>query len=210
MSVKRLLMVALLAATATSLVASAQENQISGLIGRTFVSDQGILNANFTNPTVHFGNGLTFEANYGRHLLGQGFTRLYVEVPAEFNFDEDLNAGANVIPESYKSIFVAPSARANFFAMTAINPWLSFGGGFGHFSESSNLVFGGPNPGKTGTTTGVLQFGAGLDVRFKPRWMVRGGIRDFWTGTPELNVDTGKSRQHNYFVGGGIVWLFGK
>lgn len=210
MSVKRLLMVAFLTVTATSLIASAQENQLSGLIGRTFISDQGIIGANFTNPTVHFGNGLTFEANYGRHLLGQGFTRLYVEVPAEFNFDEDLNAGANVIPENYKSFFVAPSARANFFAMTAINPWLSFGGGFAHFSESSNLVFGGPNPGKTGTTTGAMQFGAGLDVRFKPRWMVRGGIRDFWTGTPELNVNTGKSHQHNYFVGGGIVWLFGK
>ena len=206
---KRLLMVAFLTVTATSLVACAQENQLSGLIGRTFISDQGIIGGTPPNPAVHFGNGLTFEVNYGRHLLGQGFTRLYVEVPAQFNLDEDLN-GPNAVPESYKSFFVTPSARANFFAMTAINPWLSFGGGFAHFAESSNAVFFGPNPGKTGTTTGALQFGAGLDVRFKPRWMIRGGFRDFWTGTPELNVDTGKSRQHNYFVGGGIVWLFGK
>jgi hypothetical protein len=25
---------------------------------------------------------------------------------------------------------------------------------------------------------------------------------------PQLNVDTGKSRQHNLFVGGGVVWHF--
>jgi hypothetical protein len=35
-------------------------------------------------------------------------------------------------------------------------------------------------------------------------------MRDFWSGTPNILVDTGKSRQHNYFVGGGVVWRFGK
>jgi hypothetical protein len=198
MSVKRLLLVVSLTVIATSLIASAQENQLSGIIGRTFVSDQGIKGANFENPTVHFGNGLTFEANYSRHLLGQGFFQLHGEVPFVFNFDQDLNAGANVIPESYKFFFVTPAARVNLFANTAIQPWFSFGGGFGHFSSSSNLVFGGDNPGDRGSTTGVLEMGFGLDVRFKPRWMVRGGVRDFWSGTPNLNV------------GGGIVWLFGK
>jgi hypothetical protein len=37
---------------------------------------------------------------------------------------------------------------------------------------------------------------------------VRGEARDFWSGVPQLNVDTGKSRQHNYFVAAGIVWRF--
>ena len=210
MSVKRLCIVAVLAVLATSWNAVAQENQLTGIIGRTFVSDQGIKGVSFSNPIVHFGNGLTFEVNYGRHILGQGFTRLSFEVPAAFNLDQDLATGANVIPQSYKSIFVTPALRANFFATTAIQPWVSFGGGFGHFSESSTLLFGGPNPGKTGTTTGVMQMGFGLDVRFKPRWAVRGGVRDFWSGKPSLNVDTGGGRQHNFFVGGGLIWFFGK
>jgi hypothetical protein len=96
----------------------------------------------------------------------------------------------------------------NFFPGTAVSPWLSFGGGFGHFSESSTLVFGGANPGKTGTTTGVLQAGVGLDVRIFGRFSLRGEARDFWSGIPQLNAITGNSRQRNIFVGGGIVWHF--
>lgn len=124
------------------------------------------------------------------------------------NPDEDLNFGMNVIPASYSSFFVTPAARANLFASTAISPWVSFGGGFGHFSESSHLVFFGSNTGQRGTTTGVYQIGAGLDVKVHGKLSLRGEVRDFNSGVPQLNVDTGKSRQHNYYVGGGVVWRF--
>lgn len=210
MFVKRFWLVVLLAVMTHVRTASAQENQVSGLIGRTFISDQGIPGATFTNPIVHFGNGLTFEANYSRHVMGSGFSRLWLEVPAEFNLDQDLATGANVIPEGYKSIFVAPSARVNFFSMTAISPWVSFGGGFAFFKQSSQLLYGGANPGDSHTVTGAIQAGAGLDVRFHPKFSVRGEVRDFWTGVPDLNVKTTNSHQHNYFVGGGIVYHFGK
>ena len=55
-----------------------------------------------------------------------------------------------------------------------------------------------------------MQIGIGLDIRLKPRFTFRGEARDFWSGMPDILVDTGKSRQHNYFVGGGVVWRFGK
>lgn len=210
MFVKRFWLVALLALLTHVRTALAQDNQVSGMIGRTFISDQGIPGANFFNPTVHFGNGLTFEGSYARHVLGDGFTRLWLEVPVEFNLDQDLATGANVIPNSYKSIFVAPSARVNIFATTAISPWVSVGGGLGLFKTSSSLLYGGNNPGKGTTTTGALQIGGGLDVRFHPKWSVRGEVRDFWTGVPNLNVKTTNTRQHNFFVGGGIIYHFGK
>ena len=125
------------------------------------------------------------------------------------NPDEDLHAAQNLIPKQYSSFFVTPAARLNVFPDQAVSPWVSYGGGFGHFSESSTLLFGGlPNPGKTGTTTGVLQAGVGLDVRIFGHFSLRGEARDFWSGVPQLNVNTGKSRQHNIFVGGGIVWHF--
>jgi hypothetical protein len=54
----------------------------------------------------------------------------------------------------------------------------------------------------------VFQIGLGLDVHLLSSLSVRGQVRDFYSGVPELNVDTGKSRQHNYFVGGGVVWHF--
>jgi hypothetical protein len=49
----------------------------------------------------------------------------------------------------------------------------------------------------------------GLDVRVKPRLIIRGEARDFWAGEPDFPLSpTGKSRQHNYFVGGGVMWRF--
>ena len=83
---------------------------------------------------------------------------------------------------------------------------MSAGGGFGYFKENSTLEFGGTNPGETGTTTGIFQVGVGLDVKLFSRLSVRGEARDFFAGVPQLNVDIGKSRQHNFFVGAGVVF----
>jgi hypothetical protein len=192
--------------------ASAQDekNEVTGMIGRIFISDQGITgpNAPTINPFVRSGNGLTFEANYARRLLATPIFAVSGEVPAAFNLNEKLNSGGPVVPTSYKQIFVTPSVRLNLFPETAVSPWVSLGGGFGHFSESSNLIYSGTNPGGS-TTSGVLQTGIGLDVKAWRRFSIRGEVRDFWSGTPDLPLaDTGKTRQHNYFVGGGVVWHF--
>jgi len=187
---------------------AAQKNEVSGILGRTFIADQGIQGAPSYDPNLRFGKGLTFEINYTRRFMGTNLWSVAAEVPFVVNVDEDLHAAQNLIPQSFSSYFVTPAARVNLFPVTAVSPWVSFGGGFGHFSEGSKLEFGGVNPGKTGTTTGVLQAGVGLDVKLTRRFSVRGEARDFWSGVPELNVTTGKSRQHNIFVGGGIVFHF--
>jgi hypothetical protein len=150
MVLQRLAIAVLATATILGTGAAAQDkNELAGSIGRTFVSNQGVPGANFFDNEIHFGNGLSFEVTYGRRILGspESLVTLTFEVPFVVNPDEDLNFGMNVIPESYSSFFVTPAARANLFASTAISPWVSFGGGFGHFSESSNLVFFGTNTG---------------------------------------------------------------
>jgi hypothetical protein len=204
MSLKHLTVAVLLAACTLVPHASAQKNELSGLLGRTFISDQGIIGGTFFDNNVHFGNGLTFEANYARRVLGAGITSISVEVPFVFNWDQELRSDAVEIPKSLKMYFLTPSARLNIFSESAVSPWVSFGGGFGHFSGGSTLS-GVPTD---STTTGALQAGVGLDVRVFHSFSVRGEARDFWSGVPQLNVDTGKSRQHNYFVAAGIVWRF--
>jgi hypothetical protein len=191
-----------------------EKNELTGIIGRIFISDQGITgpNAPTVNPVIHSGKGLTFEVNYARHLVGGDVYSLSGEIPAVFNLDEDLNAGGPVVPVDYKQIFVTPALRANLFPATSFSPWVSFGGGFGFFSENKNLLYYGTNPGGS-STTGVIQGGIGLDVRpFGHRmrhFSIRGEARDFYSGTPKLPLaDTGKTRQHNYFVGGGLIWHF--
>jgi hypothetical protein len=98
-------------------------------------------------------------------MIGEGFLSVDLELPFVFNPDEDLHAALpNRIPEQYSSLFVTPAARLKVFSDQAISPWVSVGGGFGHFGESSTLLFGGTNTSTKGTSTGVFQAGLGLDV----------------------------------------------
>ena len=197
-----------------SAAAQDEKNELTGIAGRIFISDQGITgpNAPTVNPVIHSGKGLTFEINYARRLFGTEVYSISAEVPAVFNLDEDLNAGGPVVPVDYKQIFVTPAVRVNLFPATKVSPWVSFGGGFARFSENKNLLYYGTNPGGS-STSGVIQGGLGLDVspferRFR-HFSFRGEVRDFFSGTPSLPLaDTGKTRQHNYFVGGGLIWHF--
>ena len=208
MSLKRLTVALMVSVCAFAAHAAAQKNEVSGLVGRTFVSDQTITGSTLTDNKLRFGNGASFEGNYARRVMGGGLLSLSVEVPVVVNPDEDLHAAApSTVPESYKSYFVTPAARLNVFPDLAVSPWVSVGGGVGHFTQSSNFLFGGKNTGKA-TTGGVFQAGVGLDVRFFRRFSLRGELRDFWSAEPQVNVNTGNSRQHNLFAGGGIVWHF--
>ena len=213
MSEKRMLLavLAVLVIFRVSAVAQDEKNELTGIIGRTFISNQGIIgpNAPKTEAVIYSGKGLSFEVNYARRLFVTEIFSISGEVPAMFNLDEKLNSGGPIVPISYHQIFITPAVRANLFPTTAVSPWVSFGGGFGHFSENKNLIYdGGPNPG-TSTTSGVIQGGVGLDVRILHRFYMRGEARDFWSGEPDYPLaDTGKTRQHNYFVGGGIMWRF--
>jgi hypothetical protein len=202
MSLKHIAIGALVAVCTFVAQAAAQKNELSGIVGRTFISDQGIPGAPSYDPDLRFGKGLTFEVNYARRIMGGEVLSLALEVPFVVNPDEDAHTYTNPVL-GYSSYFVTPAARLNFFPEQAVSPWISFGGGFGHFSASSI-----PNLSNTGNTTGVLQAGAGLDVRIFGHFSLRGEARDFWSGVPQLEVNTGKSRQRNIFVGGGIVWHF--
>ena len=209
MSAKRLVLIAFLAVCTTAPMATAQKNELSGLIGKTFISNQGIQGSTVSDSLLRFGNGLSVEANYARRVMGTELLSLALEVPFVLNPDEDLHAAVpNRVPENYKSFIVTPAARVNFFPEQGVSPWLSLGGGFAHYTPDSTLLFGGPNPGKGGSTTGVLQAGFGLDVKLVKSFSLRGEVRDFWSGVPPVNVNTGKSRQHNFWVGGGILWRF--
>jgi hypothetical protein len=212
MSEKRFWIAAVLVLTALVATSAAygqdEKNEISGMLGRTFVSDQRIVGATYINPFVRTGKGLTIEGDYARRVWVTPLYSISGEVPVVFNPREKLGSGGDVVPASYKSFFVTPAARLNLFPTNAVTPWVSFGAGIGHFSESDNLNYFGTNPGKS-TTSATIQGGVGLDVRLKHRLFLRGEARDFWSGEPNYPLAaTGHSRQHNYFVSGGVMWRF--
>jgi len=198
-------------AFAASAGAQTERNEIGGMLGRIFISDQGIKNATFFDPIIHSGKGLTVEGEYARRLIVAPIWSISIEGVVMYNPDEDLNAGEfghAVVPTDYKQLFVAPAARVNLFPTTAVSPWVSLGAGIAHFSEGKNLIYGDKNPGKS-TTSAVIEAGLGLDVKVWKRLSVRGEVRDFYSGEPDFPLaPTGKSRQHNFFVGGGVFWRF--
>jgi hypothetical protein len=208
----RKLVIAALLLLAGALTAFAQEekNELAGTIGRTIISDQVTPDTSIPFHTVHFGHGTSFDVNYSRRLRKYFWGELSAEVPVIINLDEDLNYGSNQIPKEYSSYFITPAARVTFIPDLAFSPWLSFGGGFGIFHSSDKLLYFGANTGDRTEVTGVLQGGIGFDVRL-PRphnLLFRFEARDDWSGVPPLNIDTGRTRQHNYYVGAGAVVRF--
>ena len=199
----------LLAATAF-LTAQEGKNEIEITVGRTFISDQGVAGAPTPYPIVRFGKGFSFQGNYARKLRDYGWGALSVEVPVIFNPDEDLNFGLNQIPRDYSSVFVTPAARVNFIPDFGVSPWVSFGGGIAHYTASKDLLFFGTNSGHRVDNSGALEAGIGFDTKIPGVSFIkfRFEARDIWTGEPPLNVNTGHTRQHNYYVGGGAIFRF--
>ena len=209
MSAKCLAVTALLAGCVILPEAVSQKNELAGTAGRTFISSQTITGSTAADNQLRFGNGFSFEGNYARRVMDLALFSVSLEVPVVFNPDEDLHAALPTrVPESYRSFFVTPAARINLFPDLGVSPWGTIGGGFGHFTASSNLLFGGNNPGSRGSTTGVFQFGGGLDVKLMLHFKLRVEARDFLSGVPPVNVSTGNSHQHNLYVAGGLMWQF--
>jgi len=215
MSAKRLLgMVVPVVFLASSVLGQVNEAAFTG--GRTFVSTQSILSppAGDPNPTIHFGNEESVAFDYARFLTSRKVFGLYAELPLAIYFRMDLNTGANQIPKDIGALFLTPSVRLNIFSGDSVTPWVSVGGGYGRFRYAPGLNFFGPSQESGGGNTGVVQFGGGLDAWIWHRWGARGEVRDFYSGEPDLSalpsepVNTRNSRQHNYYVGVGIIHRF--
>jgi hypothetical protein len=185
-------------------IALAQVNEFSITAGRTFVSTQTVP---ITGLPVHFGNEESVEFNYGRLLKSHSLFGLYAELPVAIYPRMDVNYRTGTTPKDIGALFVTPSVRLNIFSGDSVTPWVSVGGGYGRFRVAPVTLYENPNPG-SGSNTGVVQFGTGLDVWVWHSWGARFEARDFYSGAPNLNVDTGRSRQHNYYVGLGVVHRF--
>jgi hypothetical protein len=205
MSAKRL---AILVVPVLALVSSAfaQVNELAVTAGLTFVSTQTVPS---TGLPIHFGNASgSVVASYARQLKSFKTFGLYAELPVGIVPRMKLNYYYDQVPKNIDALYVTPSVRLNIFSGESFSPWISAGGGYGRLWQSYNLIWSGTNPGPTGSNTGVVQFGAGLDVWVRHGWGARFEARDFYSGTPDLNVDTGRSRQHNYYVGVGVTHRF--
>src|SRR5580698_10237161 len=95
-----LFVTALLAASAA---AQDEKNEVGAIFGRTFISDQGIQNASYFDPVIHFGKGLSFAGEYAHRFWVTPIYSLSGEVVGMDDRQTKLNAGAYpnaVVPTS--------------------------------------------------------------------------------------------------------------
>jgi hypothetical protein len=181
-----------------------QKNEISAMFGRTFVNDVEVKNSPWD---LNVGENFTFEVNYARRIRDIKYVAFRVEVPLVIVPGQHLNYITDVVPKDYRSYFLTPALRGNFFPNKVLSPWASVGLGFAHFDPNAMLLYYGVNPNKTANTVAAPQLGLGLDVKLTRQLSLRTAWRDFYAGTPHVNLDTG-SRRSNYFIGVGGTFRF--
>jgi hypothetical protein len=192
-----LFLLLIVAGVVPSLFAQANEIALTG--GGDFVSNQ--------NSSVQ--TSWAIEGSVAHRLISAPLIGLYGEIPvaAAFNSKPKVNsacaavfpppAGCITQPVNYSSLFVTPGLKLR-IGGPGLAPYVVVGGGIGHFSPSGS---------QGSTTTGVVSYGAGLDITVLPIIGLRGEVRDFNSGFPTFGGG-GSGRQHNLFATAGIVLRF--
>ena len=187
-------------------VASAQKNEIGLLLGGLKTG-----NKDFQLPAgqLQIGAGLTFQANYAHRLVDFGVASLYVEVPFLATPSTDVRSANVFVPQNYASLFITPGLKLKILPHSKITPFGAVGGGYARLTASKSLINNQPNnAGALGANHGAFDFGGGVDVRVFRFLAIRGEVRDFVTGKPNLNVQVQQGAQHNVVGSGGIVLRF--
>jgi Outer membrane protein beta-barrel domain len=154
-------------------------------------------------------NAFAIEGNIGARLGSAPFLALYFEVPIAGTLDTTVPLTALSSTGTYSSIFVTPGVRLKFVPSFPISPYIATGGGLAHFSRSASQT---PAGASNSVNKGVWDIGGGLDLKIGPFLGLRGEVRDFYSGSPELRISqvtgTFDQRQHNIIFSGGLVVRF--
>lgn len=180
------------------------KNEVGLLLGANIVPTSTL--------NLSLSSGLAYQAEYARKFIDGSYIGFGLEVPFVAIPSQNVQSSSVFAPRNYASIFITPGLRVLFASNSVVSPWVSLGGGYARFAESTTLVTGAPNALKPGTNKGALQYGGGVDfktpVKIPLPVAFRGEIRDFYTGQPRLNIVRSENGQHNILVSGGIVLKF--
>jgi hypothetical protein len=149
----------------------------------------------------------SFGINYGHRFLGAKIAALYGELEFVAIPNRALTAASATVPQNYASLYLTPGVRLKFLPGSRLSPWAAIGGGYGLYQQSAQLS-NGQNTTNKFLNRGVFEYGGGLDYRLFRFIGLRGEVRDFFSGNPNLNVALNSSTQHNVVASGGIILRF--
>ena len=138
-------------------------------------------------PSLNAGPGTGLQINYGRRFLDGNKLALYGEINFLASPLRDVSSSVTSDAQDFASLYVTPGLRLKAFPKSRISPYLAISGGYADYEQSTTEINGQPNPASRELARGVLDFGAGVDVRVW-RWVaLRGEARDFY---PALRATT--------------------
>ena len=201
----RLLVFLALALLAATSPAVAQSNDITLSLGGIPTQSRS-----FRSPSagsVQISPDVSLGANYGYRLLDAEFAAIYGEIQFVALANRSLTAPTTTVPQNYASLYVTPGLRLKVLPTARLSPWVAVGGGYALYEQSAKLS-NGQNTTSKFLNRGVFDFGGGLDYRLFRFFGLRGEVRDFVSGNPNLNVALSSSTQHNIVASGGISVRF--
>jgi len=164
----------------------------------------------FRSPSagsVQISADVSLGANYGHRLLHAEFAAIYGEIQFVALPNRSLTAPTTTVPQNYASLYVTPGLRLKVLPTARVSPWVALGGGYALYEQSAKLS-NGQNSTSQFPSRGAFDFGGGLDYQLFRFFGLRGEVRDFVSGNPNLNVALSSSTQHNIVASGGISVRF--
>jgi hypothetical protein len=149
----------------------------------------------------------TLGINYGHHLVGTRVAAVYGEIEFVAIPNRGVTSATAVVAQNYASLYVTPGVRLKLFPRWRLSPWAAIGGGYALYEESAQLS-NGQNTTNKFLNRGVLDYAGGVDYRLFRLIGLRGEVRDFLLGNPNLNAAPTSSTQHNVVASGGILLRF--
>jgi hypothetical protein len=149
----------------------------------------------------------TLGINYGHHLVGTRVAAVYGEIEFVAIPNRGVTSATAVVAQNYASLYVTPGVRLKLFPRWRLSPWAAIGGGYALYEESAQLS-NGQNTTNKFLNRGVLDYAGGVDYRLFRLIGLRGEVRDFLSGNPNLNAAPTSSTRHNVVASGGILLRF--
>jgi hypothetical protein len=185
----------------------AQQNEVGLLLGAN--DTQG---SDFAPPSIGSfrpGTGLTFEITYARRFTDAKLASMHFEVVFAATPNTDINTSNVVLPRSYSSIFLTPGLKLKLLPGFFLSPYVAAGAGYARFTVSDTATDGSTTTVvQRGSNKGVYNYGIGAELKFLPGASLRGEIRNFISGNPNLGPTLLEDTRRNVIYSGGIVIRF--
>jgi opacity protein-like surface antigen len=186
----------------------AQEHELAVLVGRLKPSDRSLQLNPVQTVDAAFSGAATYQINYANRVVNGEVASLHFELAVVGAPRTGVKSDNFLLPRTYSTLIFTPGLKLKVLPGSGFSPYVVSGIGLGRFSLSDTNINGTPVTGDRSNTSFVFDFGGGVDLNVVGPLSIRGEVRDFIAGTPSFSTPFLNDRQHNLYVGAGIVLRF--